>query len=241
LADNTVFTANLASSPDATYRISQRVHGPGGKLAGRINLVEKYSDDATTVTYHSDEFANSIVHWIKPARPKDKLYPDGFDGGILSTRILMAPWINPAGQIPAALGLADAGDMKISIVAAVPQDGNDTNAYGLPVDVRLSPTGTLSFVEPLANATKFALKITPLTGAFTGTYELAEPSPSTEKPRKVTFSGVLFRNSVVFQGDVIGEGFAIVPPLEAGESTTAASIKFLAGPPKSPFDVTPER
>ncbi len=237
LSDNTPFTASVASSPGATYRLCQRVYGPGGKLAGRINLVEKTTSDAVTLAYYSDEFADSIVHWTKPVRAKDKLYAAGFDGGIVSTRILMAPWINPAGQIASALGLAAAGDMKVEIQAAVLQDGNGTNAYGLPVDVQLSPGGAISFVDPSINNTKFKLTITPLTGAFSGSYELAEPAPSTAKPRKVTFSGVLFRNSVVFQGDVIGEGFAIVPPLQAEEKTTAASIKFLAGPPQSPFNI----
>jgi len=238
LADNTLFTASLASSPDATYRLAQRVYGPGGKFAGRLNLDEQLAADDTTVSYHSNAFSDSLAHWTKPGRPKDKLYPAGFQDGIVVTKLLMEPWINPNRQIPASLGLNAGGDMKIQIVSAIPQDGNDSNPYELPVDVQLNPTGTLGFVNPATNKTNFTLKITPLTGAFTGSYELAEPDSAGKKPRKVSFSGVLFQNADVYLGDVIGEGFAIVPPLLSGEPTASASIKFLAGPPDSPFGIT---
>lgn len=236
LADNTPFTSSLASSTSGTYRLAQKIYGVGGSLAGRINLVERSTSNLSTLSYHATALSGSSLYWAKPLRPKDKLYPAGFDGGFVLSSLLMEPWTNPSGDIAAGLGLAAAGDMKIQIDAVVPQDGNGSLAYGLPVDVRLTGTGNLSFVDPSTNATKFALKVNMANGTFTGTYELAEPNaPANAKPRKVTYSGVLFQSPDTLEGDVIGEGFAIVPPLLATEKMTAASIKFLAGPPASPF------
>lgn len=250
LADNTPFTANLASSPTATYRLAQRVHAVGGSLAGRIVLTEEATANPTLVNYHVGEEADAKLFWVKPQRPKDKLYPEGFGSSPVALTLLMQPWRDPADNFPAALGLAAIGDMKVNIVAVVPQDSNDAltsqaNNYSLPIDVQLGATGKFTFVTPATNPTKFSININPASGMFSGSYQLAEPiiPPATRSTlvRKVRFSGVLLQRGSTFFGDVIGDGFAIVPPVEAEEATTSALIDFRAGEPDSPFEIEPDR
>ena len=239
LADNTPVTANLPSSPSATYRMGQVAHGIGGSLAGRIRLEEQSGSDSTSSRYNADLSVANTLYWAKPPRVKDKLYPAGFGSGVVSLTALIEPWANPAGDIPDSLGLGSVGNIKVRITAVVPQDGNDSSTYNLPVDIRMNPIGALSFVSPSSNPTKFALKINSATGVYTGTYELAEAIvPPATKPvvRKVAFSGVLFQRSEVLEGDVIGEGFAIVPPLLIGEILSSAKIEFLAGSLDAPVD-----
>lgn len=248
LPDNTQFTGTLASSTDADYLIAQRHRSVGGNLSGSISLESQISFDLTSTQYHAASASNSTLYWTKPVSPRDALYPDGFGAFPVRFITLMQPWAKSPGQIATKLGLASSGEMKINIVANISQDSNDAltsrgNVYGLPIDVLLSQTGRLSYVDPAQNATKFALAINSNTGTYTGTYELSEPivPPATKsaKIRRVTFSGVLLQLASPFQGDVIGSGFAIVPPFDATEKTTSALIDFRAGSSDSPFAESP--
>lgn len=246
LADGTLFTANLAGSRAATYRAGQRLYGPGGSLGGKIKFTQALSGDLSVLSYHSDEASGSSLFWSKPTpptppTPSKKLYPAGFDSGAVKLTTVIEAWTNPAGNLRAALGLAAAGDMKVRIEAQIPQDGNNSDVYSLPVDVRLAANGALSFVSPNTNRTKFSVKFDQANGTFTGSYELAEASPAPGvKPRKVSFQGVLLKRPSLTEGDVIGAGFAVVPPLGVEEVTTAALIEFHAGPPESLFGIGPD-
>jgi len=65
-----------------------------------------------------------------------------------------------------------------------------------------------------AAATAWSVKITPATGAFTGSFTLRDPAPTPAKPsattdRQVNFSGVL-REAPAGENEV-GAGFFLVP------------------------------
>lgn len=241
LPDNTAFTANLPSSLNGSYLAAQRVHSVrGGSLAGRINLEAQLASDFITTRYRSTASSNSELLWVKPVSPRDKLYPAGFGAAPLSFSVLMERWVAPAGNFRTALGLSTAGEFRVNIASeTVNNDAltNEFNSYDLPIDLVLSSTGAVTV--PNANPSKFTVKFTASSGAYTGSFLLTEPLVEGQtKPtqRKVTFGGVLFQLEDAFEGDVIGEGFFVLPSLNPGtEPSTSGLIDFRAGTADSPF------
>lgn len=242
LPDNTPFTASLSSSGTASYRLGQRVHAPGGSIAGRILLAEDSTLGAELQRYHVNAASGSNLYWTKPERLRDRLYPEGFGDSPLALTFLMEPWTNPQSNFPAAFGLSSLGDVMINIVAWEMRDGNYAldsriNPYGLPIDVRFGQTGKLTLVSPATNPTNFTFKVNPATGLFSGSYQLVgSPPTNSTLVRKVTFSGVLFQPSSTLEGDIIGGGLAIVPPFSEFERYTTSLIEFRAGPTAEPIE-----
>ncbi len=244
LADNTPVTANLASSPQGSYRAAQRVYGPGGSLAGRISLTEEITSDFTTRNYHVGAASGSRLYWQKPARPRDRLYPDGFsDASALGLSFRMQGWANASNAFISRLGLSETGEFKFNIASeTVNNDALTTefNAYNLPVTAFIAQNGKITYPE--GNSTKFTISFNAATGEFKGSFRLTEPlAPGATKPivRTVPFSGVLFQLADTFQGDVIGEGFFLLPPIAPDTLRTSGLIELRAGPPDSPFIVQP--
>ncbi len=241
LPDNTAFTANLPSSINGSYLAAQRVHSArGGSLAGRINLEAQLASDFVTTRYRSSASSNSELLWVKPASPRDKLYPAGFGASPLSFTVLMERWVEPSGNFRTSLGLSDTGEFRTNIASETVNNNaltNEFNSYDLPIKLALAVNGSVSV--PDSNTSSFSVKFTASTGAYSGSFLVTEPLVEGQtKPtqRKVTFSGVLFQSADIFEGDVIGEGFFILPSLNPStEPSTSGLIDFRAGPADSPF------
>lgn len=241
LADNTPVTANLASSRQGTYRAAQRVYGAGGSLSGRIAITEEITSDFITRSYHVGADSDSRLYWRKPARPRDRLYPDGFGDAALGLSFRMQPWTNASNAFLVRLGLSETGEFKFNLASDTVNNDSLTvvNFYQLPVTAFLSQSGKVTY--PAGNPTNFSISFNAGTGEFKGSFRLSdEPLPGSTKPlvRNVTFSGVLFQLANAFQGDVIGEGFFLLPPLAPDILRTSGLIELRAGPPDSPFIVT---
>lgn len=241
LPDNTAFTANLPSSVKGNYLAAQRVHSArGGSLAGPINLEAQLASDFVTTRYRSSLSSNSELLWVKPVSPRDKLYAAGFGAAPLSFTVLMERWVAPSGNFRTSMGLSDTGEFRVNIASPTVNNNaltTELNPYDLPIKLALAANGAVSV--PYANSSSFTVKFTASTGAYTGSFVVTEPlvegqTKATE--RKVTFSGVLFQSADIFEGDVIGEGFFILPSLNPGtEPATTGLIDFRAGPADSPF------
>ena len=241
LPDNTAFTANLPSSINGKYLAAQRVHSArGGSLAGPINLEAQLAADFVTTRYRSSLSSNSELLWVKPASPRDKLYPAGFGTAPLSFTVLMERWVPPAGNFRTSLGLSTTGEFRTNIVSESVNNNaltNEFNSNDLPIELVLAANGAVTV--PNTNSSSFSVKFTASTGAYSGSFLVTEPLVEGQtKPtqRKVTFSGVLFQSADIFEGDVIGEGFFILPSLNPStEPSTSGLLDFRAGPSDSPF------
>lgn len=86
----------------------------------------------------------------------------------------------------------------------------------------LSSANAVTVTLPAANTTKWKTTLTPTTGLFTGSFELADTLP---KPRVVNFSGVL-RQPATVPDSLIGDGHYELPPTTGSEKTTG-EIMFL--------------
>jgi hypothetical protein len=171
----------------------------------------------------------------------DKSYRAGF--GPLGVEVSLDPWLPPATK---ASGAIPAGTLaqRLNLATNVTSSGALNIAHGpdaldlgaretlLPAAATLSPAGVLTATN--AAATAWTIKITPTTGAFTGTFTLRDPAPTQTKPsatvdRKVTFSGVL-RQAPSGDPDVAA-GFFLLPgfPVPKGSAPTeqpSGEIRF---------------
>lgn len=225
LAEGTAFTANLSSSGDARYLLSQRVHsGVGGSLAGPIALSPRWTDETL---YHIPKYTGDRLYWIKTT---DKNYPQGF--GPLGIRFLMAPWSNPGADFVKRFNLARdtaAFTVKLESAAFVNAPGN---AYDLPIDLILGATGKISLQDPASNPTKFKVTVDPKTGLCTGSFTIAEPIvPPAKNPvkRTMNINGVMFQDDDIFTDDIIAEGYFLVQSLTKGAPVTSGLFEFRAG------------
>jgi hypothetical protein len=245
LADNTAFTAKLSGSPGANYRVAQRVHGAGGSLAGRITLAEEPSLDLTSVRYQAGPDTDSRLFWRKPLRARDRIFPEGTgpaETGALGLDFRMQSWINAANSFVTVLGLSTtgegAGEFKFNIDGGGVTNNaltTEINPYQLPITAFLNQRGVVTY--PGGNPTAFKISFNAATGGFTGSFRVTE-EPQPGVARTVKFSGVLSQYLTTFQGDVIGEGFFLLPPLAPSTSWTSGLIELRAGPPNWPFEIT---
>ncbi|NDC75511.1 hypothetical protein EBZ70_09560, partial [bacterium] len=147
-----------------------------------------------------------LLTWKKTALPAntavaklDKSYRAGF--GPLGVEVSLDPWLPPAtkaaGNIPAGtlaqrLGLAASATASGALNIAHGPADLDLGAREslLPIAATLNAAGV--FTATNATATAWTIKITPATGAFTGSFTLRDPAPTPAKPSATTDRQVSF-------------------------------------------------
>jgi alpha-tubulin suppressor-like RCC1 family protein/cyclophilin family peptidyl-prolyl cis-trans isomerase len=250
-ADGLPLTASLKPTLDDTYLLWVNPYGTRTEsfLAGALPLQAHPESTRFPGRAYISRDAG-LLTWQKAALPAntataklDKSYRAGF--GPLGVEVSLDPWLPPSarasGAIPAAtlaqrLGLATSATSSGAMSLYHGSDDLDLGAREtlLPAAATLSPAGVLTATN--AAATAWTIKITPATGAFTGTFTLRDPAPTPAKPsatvdRKVTFSGVLRQAP---SGDnEVATGFFLVPgfPVPKGSAPTeqpSGEIRFSA-------------
>ncbi len=225
LGDGTAFTSSLAPDdfPDPGYRLFAQPYRTGSAT----RLDSWVSGDFTMQPHPSPLPAlagrryveNANLSWNKTGLPKDPTYGEGWGSG--NAVLLLDPWLPPVtakGNTPAIpistrLSLTDP---SFQVLYSTMLDPN------LPIRVSLSSTNLVTVTTPSANTTKWKATLTPSTGLFTGSFELAD-TPT--KPRLVPFTGVL-RQPATESDVLIGDGHYLLPPLTGTEKTTG-EIMFL--------------
>jgi hypothetical protein len=248
-SDGFPLTASLKPTVDDTYLLWANPYGTRADsfIVGALPL-EAHPETTRFPGRAYIPRTAGLLTWKKAALPAntataklDKSYRAGF--GPLGMEVSLDPWLPPAtkaaGTIPSGnlaqrLGLAanttTAGTLSIA-------HGPDTLDLGareslLPLAASLSPAGVLTASN--AAATAWTLKITPTTGAFTGSFTLSDQvaqSPAKPVTRLVNFSGVL-RQAPAEETEV-GAGFFLVPgfAVPKGAALTeqpAGEIRFSA-------------
>jgi hypothetical protein len=250
-ADGIPLTASLKPTVDDTYLLWVNPYGTrtDSFLAGALPLQAHPETTRFPGRAYIPRDAG-LLTWQKAALPAntataklDKSYRAGF--GPLGVEVSLDPWLPPAtkasGNIPAGtlaqrLGLATSATTSGALTMSHGSDDLDLGAREtlLPAAATLSPAGVLTATN--AAATAWTIKITPTTGAFTGSFTLRDPAPTPTKPsatvdRKVTFSGVLRQAP---SGDnEVATGFFLVPgfPVPKGSAPTeqpSGEIRFSA-------------
>jgi formylglycine-generating enzyme required for sulfatase activity len=250
-ADGSPLTATLKPTLDDTYLLWVNPYGTrtDSFLAGALPL-QAHPERARFPGRAYIPRETSLLTWQKAALPAntavaklDKSYRAGF--GPLGVEVSLDPWLPPATK---ASGNTPAGTLaqRLGLAANITSSGALTMSHGpdaldlgaretlLPVTATLTPAGV--FTATKASDTAWTIKITPATGAFTGTFTLRDPAPTPAKPsatadRKVTFSGVL-RQAPSGDPDVAA-GFFLLPgfPVPKGSAPTeqpSGEIRFSA-------------
>ncbi len=226
-ADGSPLTASLKPTVDDTYLLWVNPYGTrtDSFLAGALPLQAHPETTRFPGRAYIPRDAG-LLTWQKAALPAntataklDKSYRAGF--GPLGVEVSLDPWLPPAtkaaGAIPAGtlaqrLGLAANATTSGVLSISHGPDALDLGAREslLPLEGSVSPSGV--FTATNAAATGWSIKLTPATGAFTGSFTLSDQvAQSAAKPvtRLVNFSGVL-RQAPTADREV-GAGFFLVP------------------------------
>jgi cyclophilin family peptidyl-prolyl cis-trans isomerase len=176
LADDTPITASTFISPDRIMTWFQMLNNNKASLGGYLFLGTQSTSSSTSFVFKPERTVGSL-RWFKEAQPAtERRYQSGFLPTQLS--VLGTPYI-AVGTNQTVWGIADSpGNLKIDF-----SSGGLVSALGV--------TGRLNFdnsvTPPSTNPANVALKFTPSTGSFTGTYDLRDGTIL----RKVTYSGLI--------------------------------------------------
>ena len=181
--------------------------------------------------------------WRKPAftAPKE-LFPAGFDlTGVPEAR----RWLPPiaataklaATTVAQRLGFPAGRDASMQTEAFGVELG--ASAVNVPGLVLLNVKNQFRLPEPKLNPTRWALSLTPATGAISGSCVLVDlvPTQPGKPDRKVTrtarFSGILFppeSGAALEAGDVVGDSQMTVPSLVAGQAAEVGAMRLRVVP-----------
>jgi hypothetical protein len=246
LADGSLLTASLnptlpSQAEGPTYLLWANPYGSRTEsfVAGVLPL-SPHPEQTRFAGRHYTPFANGLFTWKKaglptnpPPKTLDKSYRAGF--GPLGVQVALDPWlapstkattkapIIPAGTLAQRLALLETG--TLTVIHDTTELGFGDRASPLPFSATLSATGV--FTAANASATAWKLKITPTTGAFTGSFQLSDqlaPLPAKAVVRTVNFSGTL--RQAPSGETLIGTGFFLVPGFAKSDEQPSGEIRF---------------
>lgn len=223
LADGTVITASLATDGNliGAYRPYIQLYANKlGYFAGTLQLQPR---GLNTGKYDITASSGSDIWWSKefPVANDKGSYPSGFPPVQLSA--LMEPWIAPTNSyLIGPLGLLTNNSQTIGdFGVTLTQTSGVLVGETLPTSLKMDALSRVTVLDP-SNPTGFTIKITPKTGAFTGSFTLSDS-------RKVTIQGVFLQLLAPASTNTFGQGFFLVPPVvtkPASGSTISGDITF---------------
>jgi hypothetical protein len=251
VADGKPLTASLkptvVGDGNPSYHLWTNPYGTRTEsfLAGRLALQPHPEQVRFPNRFYIPAEAGLLI-WQKAALPestsaakRDTSYRAGF--GPLGVPVSLDPWLPPstkataavpAGTLAQRLGLDD-GAFAISHDTARLDLGESEDE--LPVAALLAANGKLTVTD--AAATSWKIKLSPTTGAFSGSFVLSDqvnPLPAKPTRRTVAFSGTL--RQAPADDTTIGTGFFLVPGFVKTDEQLSGEIRFTAPttPPPAP-------
>ncbi len=239
LADGRPFTAALAATNDARYRLYVQPYGTtalavaDNYLAGWMRLVRS---SESPVRYRTLSSETGDVYWHKPRADKDPNYRPGFGPVALTARL--ATWIAPNAKAKAPL------PTSLAAALALPTPPKDlpltfsggglssTQLTALPDFLRLDAKGLFN-AQPTPAAKTWTFTLTPSTGKFTGSFVVTDPgaTPTAKATtRKVSFEGVLLQLPTTEAAGRLGEGFYLVPSTIKGGAGEGGALRISRAP-----------
>jgi hypothetical protein len=210
-ADGTKLTGSVTLGADHVARFYLKPYKlAGAYLAAALPFTARVDAPAR---WHVATGAGSDVYWRKTASgAATTSYGSGF--GPLALSVRMEPWLKPTAAVPLAslLGLRVGGEVALEL-AATGVVNTPENAHGLPAALRFDPAKN-SFGLVGVNPTGFAAKLTPATGALSGSFTLKAIPPVAL--RKVVFTGVALQAAPSDQPGLVAGGFFLPPATVKG-------------------------
>ncbi len=215
LPDGKIFKTPLRPDSDGAYRVFGRPYGT------RANSYFVGEWDLKTLGARACVWRKAVA----PSAVVDATFRPGFDLECVSQ---CAPWSAPKAATATSPGLAWADILGLDATTGIFRfevDGVDFagSADGLPDTLAITGAGKVTLSPATAaNPRRFALGVIAKTGAFSGSFTLADG-------RKVSFGGAL-RPAPEAAGEAleIGRGFFVVPPAVKGSESIAGAISLIA-------------
>jgi hypothetical protein len=252
LADGTTLTTTAKADADGVYRVFARPYARRlqSVVAGELAL-EAHPDQTRFRNRFFVGAGDSSLIWTKAALPstgtQDKAYRAGFEARV---QAVLDPWLAPsarvatingvsvpAGTLVQRLGLAELATAASSVATTFVLE--DESALGaraafLPATLNLSALGAFTVPAPLpvaVNNPAFTLRVTPTTGAFTGSFTLSDIPAGTTRAvvRKVTVSGTL-RQGPESETATLGHAHFLLDPVVGDTSTEQVSGELQLSP-----------
>ncbi|MEI6715502.1 MAG: MBG domain-containing protein [Verrucomicrobiota bacterium] len=235
MADGTLLTGALPPDASGRYRLFLK----GGRLNSYVSgvLALKPHPDVEGRYYIPLNSEESGLVWSSVGLPSDISYRAGF--GPLSLRVSLDPWSPPVagsakvGAVTLAqrLGLVQSntgsGILNVSYGSEDHAMDLGLSASALAAQVSMNTKAEVNVLTPQANTDSWTVKMTPLTGLFTGSFTLKE---SGEVKRSVTFSGIL-RQGPVGDVTVVGAGYFLLQALPGASTTEQPSLEIQLSAP----------
>lgn len=244
------FKPTLQNTPGTTYLLWTNPYGLRTEsfVSGHLSLQSHPEQSRFPGRYYVPSESGRFI-WQKAALPSvpapktpDKSYRAGF--GPLGIQVALDPWLPPAtmatptvpaGSLVQRLGLGHSSTATGEFILSHDTDELDLGAREtlLPVEATLSSFGV--FTAANAAATAWKIKLTPTTGAFTGSFILSDtiPAPTATNPfaakivlRTATFSGTLHQSPV--DETAIGTGYYLLPGFVKTDEHLSGEIRFTA-------------
>ena len=246
LADGSALSATLKSGVEVSggsYRLFARPYGTrvqsylAGLWAGPAAAPAEFLLPALPAGALPGRFV-----WKKGAKSAPASAETYGAGFALAGDAALYPWRKPTAATATAPAVTLAGLLRLPETGAfgIGHEGVELGALGgsLPETAALDAKGKVT-VPGLAadNPAAWKATFTPATGAFSGSFTLADAVPVPDKPdkivkRTVKFSGVLRQPPAGGTGaEVIGLGYFLVPPLAAAGETLSGEIRLTSPAP----------
>jgi hypothetical protein len=223
LGDGKHLTASVAPGVDGSYRLYTKPYAQGGLFGGWIQFTPVAGGVAP---YQVATSANSELYWTKAAsNNRDRGYRAGFGPVVLVATVQR--WAPPAHgtSLSSLLKLTDHAVEVVFTGASLP--GADVPL--LPSVLGLNDRNRFVVVAPAANAGNFTVGARTANGAFNTATGLFTGGFTLQDDRKVSIQGALLRQpGPVVSGDVVGEGYFVIPRSTPGGERTTGRVSFLA-------------
>ncbi|MDP9291235.1 MAG: CAP domain-containing protein, partial [Verrucomicrobiota bacterium] len=170
LGDGSPFTSSSGLTAGNTFTLFSRLYAATGSIGGEV-----------TFQSASDSDFSGTLTWVKPARPADKFYPNGFSAQV--------EFIGSRYTPPAANSVGSGGTVSFS-------GGNLAQAFSQPITI------SKKIIVSLPNAQRVTAALNPTTGVFSGSFR----SPQTLTLK--TFHGAFVQKQNAGAGYFLGTDMA---------------------------------
>jgi Sulfatase-modifying factor enzyme 1/Immunoglobulin domain/Putative Ig domain/Bacterial TSP3 repeat len=208
LPDGTAFGTSAPLGPKGETLIYSSLYKASGVVIGTLAV--------GTDSLHTIALGSESLLWLKRDQgtaSKDRIYPLGF---IIPLSASGGLYLTPSTSSPVVMGITPGtGNAKLSFV------GEDFDT-GFSQLCDFSATNVVSFPTPLTEPrlSLLTLKVTPSTGAFTGSFTLTDGATK----RALKYAGQIIPHPGFF-GKGIGYGTYLIPALpESGQTLKTSPI-----------------
>lgn len=199
LSDGTSVSRATFAGPEGEIAVFQLLYSSKGSVVGALDITP-----GTLAQFYNDSTAQGVISWFKPVVPGRLYSATGI--GPISLEASGGRYVPPLA--PALFLDLPAGGGEASLTFS----GARVSATDTPPGITVTIGDKNKVTLPLVNPAKTSLKLTPSTGAFSGSFTLVDPVPASTA--RYNRSGIAFQGLVVrTDSGVKGFGWFLLPQL----------------------------